>query len=219
MTIPFLLLLTSSAWATLLDVRITDMDCQGCEAKISKALDNLPFLDSTNVSYDAGQACAEINGAVVDSAVSSVLQNLGYTVTSIKSTEHCDLSKTALPKNWAEFGELDVQIISTGANVTLDEHRSPDKFTIYDFGAPWCGPCHVAEKLLKQYLADHTDTAVRAIVLNSQDAKASFNMPAAIQHLSGAPGLPYFIVVNPKGKVIHRGVDLPKVLKQIDKRR
>ena len=151
--------------------------------------------------------------------VSSTLKGLGYSLLSIEEVEHCDLPTTATPQNWEDFGELDVQIISSGETVTLDEHRAEGKFTIYDFAAPWCGPCHVAEKLLKQYLVDHEDTAVRAIVLKSDDPKASFNMPAAKQHLSSAPGLPYFVVVDPKGKVIYRGVDVPKIMKQIDKRR
>ena len=44
-------------------------------------------------------------------------------------------------------------------------------------------------------------------------------MPIVAQHLQTAPGLPYFILVNPKGKVISRSVDAAKILKKIDKKR
>ena len=203
----------------MLDLRIGDMICNTCEGKIAEAIDGLPFLDSTTVSCDLGRACAEIQGPIDESVVALTLKDLGYSLLSIEEIEHCELPTTAAPQNWEERGDLDIQIISSGETVELDDHRSEGKFTIYDFAAPWCGPCHVAEKLLKQYLTDHNDTAVRAIVLKSKDPKTSFNMPAAKQHLSTAPGLPYFIVVDPKGKVIYRGVDVPKVMKQIDKRR
>jgi len=219
MTGLFLIWLTSSAWASMLDLRIGDMICNTCEGKISEALDELPFLESTTVSCDLGQACAEIKGPIDENVVSSTLKGLGYSLLSIEEVELCELQKSSTPQNWQDSGALDVQIISSGETVELDDHRSEGKFTIYDFAAPWCGPCHVAEKLLKQYLSDHSDTAVRAIVLDSKDPKTSFNMPAAKQHLSSAPGLPYFVVVDPKGKVIYRGVDVPKAMKQIDKRR
>ena len=74
-------------------------------------------------------------------------------------------------------------------------------------------------KMLKDYLRDHDDVAVRAIVLDSQNPKESFAMPAAHQHLRSAPGLPYFVVVNAKGKAVFKGSDVAKLLKKIDKKR
>ena len=209
----------STAWASNLDVQIQDMHCTACEAKVAKALDALPFLANTTVSFALGRACAEVEGTVDKTAVVTTLTDLGYTIPAVEETTDCDLSQATLPKNWADTDGLDVKVISWGDRVELSDHRAKDKFTIYDFGAPWCSPCHAAEVLLKQYLQEHADVAVRAIVLNSPDPKTSFNMPAAAQHLMNAPGLPYFIAINPRGKVISRGVDLPKVLKQIDKRR
>ena len=75
------------------------------------------------------------------------------------------------------------------------------------------------EKLLRDYLSDHPDVALRAVVLDAQDAKTSFDMPVVAQHLQTAPGLPYFILVNPKGKTIARSVDPARILKKIDKKR
>ena len=214
-----LFLLASQAWADVISLQIEDMICTSCEPKIAVGLDELPFLTNTKVSFAMKKACSEISGPVDEKAIASVFTELGYNIPTIQETEACDLQPVSTPKNWADTDGFDAAIISSGEAIELSDHQAKDKFTIYDFGAPWCAPCHAAEKLLKQYLQDNPDVAVRAVVLDSPDPTTSFNMPAAKQHLMSAPGLPYFIVTNSNGKVISRGVDLPKVLRQIDKRR
>jgi thiol-disulfide isomerase/thioredoxin len=151
--------------------------------------------------------------------VRTAIADLGYTTKSISIVDTCDTEAPQFPQNWAELEGLDVVVISQGDEVTLADHAAPGKFTIYDFGAPWCAPCHVAEKMLKDYLREHDDVAVRAIVLDSQNPKDSFNLPAAHQHLRAAPGLPYFVVVNAKGKAVFKGPDVARLLKKIDKKR
>jgi copper chaperone CopZ len=213
------LLLSTPVHADALDIRISGMICGSCEQKITEQLDDLSFVESVTVSFDKKKACAEVNTAVDKDAVIRVIEELGYTVSTLDVTEKCDLPAVEAPQNWADKSGLDVQIISRGETVKLHDHRAGDKFTVYDFGAPWCSPCHGAEVLMKQYMSDHADVAVRAIVLGGSDARTSFALPVAKQHLSSAPGIPYFVVVAPNGKTIYRGVDLPKALKQIDKRR
>lgn len=213
------LLFTVPAHADALDIRISGMVCGSCEQKITEQLNELSFVESVTVSFDKKKACADVNSSVDKEVVIGVIEELGYTVSTVNVTEKCVLPTVEAPQNWADKSGLDVQIISRGDTVELTDHRASDKFTVYDFGAPWCTPCHGAEVLMKQYMADHADVAVRAIVLDKSDARTSFALPVAKQHLSSAPGIPYFVVVAPNGKTIYRGVDLPKALKQIDKRR
>ena len=217
-TLLSLLTLQGVAQAEMLQVTIEGMVCVSCEAKVSAELDNLSFLSGTKASTPAGSACAQVNGDVQREEISRVLTDLGYTLVTVETVENCD-SDRQYPANWADTEGLDVRIISLGEEVSLADSLVADKFTIFDFGAPWCAPCHVAEKFLKTYLSDHPDVAVRAIILNSQDANISYQMPVVSQHLSSAPGLPFFIVMNPAGKTIARGVDLPKVLKKLDRKR
>ena len=211
--------LLADAHADSIRIRVDGMVCTTCEPKVSRALNSLPFLAEATASTAASQACAEVSGPIDQEAIHTVLADLNYTVASIEEVATCVLEDSRYPDNWAESEGLDVAVISRGEEVDLAAHTAEGKFTIFDFGAPWCAPCHAAEKLLKDYLKDHSDVAVRAVILDAQDAKTSFAMPIVAQHLQTAPGLPYFILVNPKGKVISRSVDAAKILKKIDKKR
>lgn len=214
-----LLIALTSAQAEMMRVEIDGMTCEGCAGKVTKALDALSFLSETNTSAPAGTACSTLDGTLDQGAVSAVITDLGYTTKAISTVDTCDTETAKFPANWKDVEGLDVVVISQGDEVELSDHAVAGKFTIYDFGAPWCAPCHVAEKMLKDYLRDHDDVAVRAIVLDSQNPKESFAMPAAHQHLRSAPGLPYFVVVNAKGKAVFKGSDVAKLLKKIDKKR
>jgi copper chaperone CopZ len=218
-SLSILLAAFTSVQAEMVRVDIDGMTCIGCADKVTKALDGLSFLSETNTSVPAGSACSSLNGELVESAMSTVITELGYTSKSISIVDTCESEASIFPENWAEVEGLDVAVISHGDEVDLSDHAVMGKFTIYDFGAPWCAPCHVAEKMLKDYLRDHDDVAVRAIVLDSQNPKESFALPAAHQHLRSAPGLPYFVVVNAKGKAVFKGSDVAKLLKKIDKKR
>ena len=214
-----ILLAVNGAQAESMRVEIDGMTCSGCADKVNKALDKLAFLSQTTASVPEGSACSILDGALDESAVNATLVDLGYTVKNISTVETCETASAKFPANWADRETLDVVVISRGDEVELSAHAAAGKFTIYDFGAPWCAPCHVAEKMLKDYLREHNDVAVRADVLDSQNPKDSFSMPAAHQHLQSAPGLPYFVVVNAKGKTVFKGSDVAKVLKKIDKKR
>jgi copper chaperone CopZ len=201
-------------------IELEGMTCIHCETKIVEALDKLEFLTNVEASLSGQKACAELAGALDTHAITAAITDLEYTVTGQDLLESCpDIANTGAPGNWDETSGMDARIISTGAEVDFEASLVPDKFTVFDFGANWCGPCHAAEKLLKAYMGDHPDVAVRAIVLAGKTPKSSFAHPVVHQHLSGAAGLPYFVVYSPAGKRIYRGVDLPKALKKIDKKR
>lgn len=218
-TVPILVAAANADSIDIARVKLSGMTCVTCEQKIIKKLDALPFVESTRASTPLQTACVELKGQFDTAAMTGAVQDLGYVVRSIDIVKECDLNADGLLKNWDQADGLDVQIISTGEEVILEDFLAPDKFTIYDFGAPWCAPCHASETLLKVYMSEHADVAIRAIVLDSMDPKISFSMPATKQHLMSAAGLPYFIVVNPKGKTIYRGTEVDKLLNKMDKQR
>lgn len=219
--IAFLLALTlqPDANADMLRIDVEGMICVSCETKIVKALGDLDVVTEVSAFAAAGRVCANAADGTNNAAIKAIVTELGYTVTGITPDPECEQQDSRFPANWADPEGLDVRIISYGEEVDLMKHAAEGKFTIYDFGAPWCGPCHVAEKMLKDYLREHDDVAVRAIVLAKDDPKASFAMPAATQHLQSAAGLPHFVVVSPSGKTVFNGSDVTRVLKRLDKKR
>ena len=214
-----LAIILGSAQAETARISIEGMFCVSCQAKVTTALDKLAFVSASSASTASGTACAELSGAVDNDALSKAITQFGYTIANIEIVEACDPNSKRFPENWGDTEGLDAAVISRGETVDLDAHRPDSKWTIFDFGAPWCGPCHAAELLLKAYLRDNSDTALRAIVLDSQDANESFAMPVVAQHLQSAPGLPYFIVMDPKGKTVFKGSDVEKLLQKLDKKK
>jgi thiol-disulfide isomerase/thioredoxin len=214
------LLASGSARAEVVLLRLAGMDCVSCEAKVKGALNDLDFLTNADANTPGQKACAELTGALNTAAITTAIVDLGYTVEGQDILDACpDIRATNRPGNWADPEGTDTVIISTGAEVDFEASLVPGKFTVFDFGADWCGPCHAAEKLLKAYMGDHADVAVRAIVLEGKTPKISFSLPVVHQHLSGAAGLPYFVVYSPAGKRVYRGIDLPKALRKMDKKR
>ncbi len=202
-------------------VHIDGMVCNGCQKSVTAALNNLDFLDETRASFAVGGACASVSGEGDADRIREVVAGLGYTVTGIETAAVCP---TALRKGhrvdpWDGAEGLDVVIISRGERVDIEDNLVADKFTVIDFGAPWCGPCHTSAATLSAYLADHDDTAVRAITLDEEDPYASYALPVAEQHLKFVAGIPYFMVYAPSGKVIYRGAVVEGVIEAIDKKR
>ncbi len=208
--------------ATSVVVEVDGMVCNGCQKNIAGALDALPFIEDAFASFAVGGACGTLTGALDSERVRAAVEGAGdYTVAAIETREGCpeELRPGGLLDPWHDSGDLDVQIISEGEEVDIQAHLVPDKFTIIDFGAPWCGPCHTSAAALKPYLAEHGDVAVRAITLGGDDPRTSYALPVVEQHLKWVSGIPYFIVYAPDGREVYKGDSAEKLMKVIDKKR
>ena len=211
-------LLSANVEASMARVVIDGMICVSCQEKIVGSLEKLAFVESATASTASGQACAALSGPLKEDLLRTAITQFGYTIKTIETVADCDPETKRFPDIWADTEGLDVQVISRGEETSLEAHLAGGKWTIFDFGAPWCAPCHASEKLLRIFLRDNPDVALRAIVLDSQDANESYAMPIVKQHLQSAPGLPYFVVMDAKGKVQFRGSEVDKLLKKLDKR-
>lgn len=60
-------------------VRIQGMMCGHCEASIKKAMEALPFVESAEVSHEAGTAVLTLCGAPDEQAVKAAVEGKDFT--------------------------------------------------------------------------------------------------------------------------------------------
>jgi thiol-disulfide isomerase/thioredoxin len=215
-------LLLSVTWAAEPSVVVVtapgiDDDC--CAQKVVALLDALPFVGSAGADPALKQACGVLSGTYDGAALAEALTAGGYPPTSAVLADACPAGTQPRVDPWDDVGALDARVISRGETVDLAAHRSDKAFTLYDFGAPWCGPCITSAARLKAYMGQHADVALRAVVLEGADARASFAQPIVTQHLQWAQGLPWFLVHDRAGRKVYEGASVEAALSAVDKRR
>ena len=65
-------------------VMVKGMMCGHCEARVKKALEELPFVDSADVSHEKGSALVHAAGAVDRKVIKETIKKAGYKVTGFK---------------------------------------------------------------------------------------------------------------------------------------
>jgi thiol-disulfide isomerase/thioredoxin len=184
--------------------------------KVVATLEALDFVDRAGAAD--GVACATLTGPADEATVRAALEAQGYTLASMELVAACPEAARPKADPWADVAGLDVKVVSRGEEVDLAAVRAPGKLTIVDFGAPWCAPCHTTAATIKAWLKGRSDVALRVVVLDGADAKASFAQPVVKQHLQWAEGLPYFLLLDGKGKVVHKGSDVAALLAAAEKK-
>jgi thiol-disulfide isomerase/thioredoxin len=210
----------SPANAKALVMDIEGMTCAGCRDKVRDVLSPLAFVSDVITSDSEAQICIETSAAHDRGAIDTAIGSLGYRISAFEVADACPEGAGKVREPWAgKTAGRDVLTISNGEEFDLSQNLVSGKFTIVDFGAPWCGPCHEAAERLAAYLDAHSDTAVRVVNLASKDVGESYALPAAQQYLQYAPGIPWFQVYDPRGRRIYQGLDLDKVLSTLAKKR
>ncbi len=199
-------------------IHIADMDDACCAQRVAVALRSVETIDSIHTSDRV--ACVTAKGPLDAARITAVLSAAGYAAGAIEPASACPVGSVAPSRDpWAGIDDFDARVVSHGEPVDLDAQAAAGKFTVYDFGAAWCAPCHTTAAALQAYLGKHSDVAVRAIQLDGVDAKASFALPVVKQHMQWAEGLPYLLVRAADGKTIYTGSDVALALAAIDKQR
>lgn len=95
-------------------------------------------------------------------------------------------------------GAGDIQTITHGREVEIEDHLVPGKFVLFDFYADWCGPCRGLEPQIRELASRYGDQlAVRKIDIINWDSPVSrqFRMSS----------IPYMILYGPDGEAITAG--------------
>ncbi|NOY27097.1 MAG: hypothetical protein GXP62_14610 [Oligoflexia bacterium] len=202
-------------------VHIDGMVCSDCQQAVTGALEALPFVQNAVTSFAAAGACLSLSSPGETADIDQAVADQGYTVTSIEAVDACPVRLRPGHRidPWEDTAGVDAVVVSHGEEVDLDALQVPGKYSVIDFGAPWCGPCHAAAAALRTYLRQHDDVAVRAITLDAADPQASYALPVARQHLKWVAGIPWFLVTDPAGRSVYKGADVDALIDAIDQRR
>jgi thiol-disulfide isomerase/thioredoxin len=191
---------------------IPAMNCTGCEEKIQGIVDELKVSNQVKeIDYTSRMLCFQ-EAPSQDMAVmlEERLRQSKYIVTKKTTSESCHQE---IRDPWSDT-RGDFSIISHGERVSIRKQRVKGKYTIVDFSAIWCGPCHDISNQLKPLLEQRDDLAVRVIEL-PKDQKTAFDAPVVFQYMSQAEGLPYLILFDKRGKKQYEGSDLEELLQHI----
>lgn len=201
-------------------VTVSGMGDDCCEQQVVTRLSGVAGVKTAAASAALGQACLSTSAPVEEAALTAALAGSEYAYVSAAAVSACPAGLAPTQKDaWDGATGLDVAIVSHGEQVDLAAHAAKGKYTVYDFGAPWCQPCYTTADRLKAYLKVNVDVAVRAVVLDAGDPRQSFALPVVKQYLEFAEGLPWLKVVDAGGKKVYEGSDVEAAIKAIDKRR
>ena len=65
-------------------LKIEGMMCGHCEARVKKALEALPQVESAQVSHESGTAVVALSGEIAGSELKAAVEAQDYTVTAVE---------------------------------------------------------------------------------------------------------------------------------------
>lgn len=141
--------------------------------------------------------------------------------------EFADLEETALASKKIAIGSkyTDVTLLDKkGESVKLSDYIQPEKYTLVEFWATWCGPCRVEIPHLKHVYEEYKDKNFDIINVSFDDTTEEWHKTMKEegmtwtqlidpQHFEGEAarayrimGIPYSIMLDPNGIII--GTDM-----------
>ena len=171
------------------EFEVAGLSCDGCAAAATEALSALPGVAKVDVAFATKKARVESKRTIGDGEVRAALAKLGFEA-------RFPNDPVVPPLTAAERARLDIAIASHGEAFDVRKHLARGKFTIFDFWAEWCGPCHVLTPKIERLVAENANVALRTIDLKNWESAAAKQATKDFK----LPGLPYVRVYGPDGK-------------------
>ena len=185
---------------------IQGADCASCGDKVRAELKQVKGVKKAEFDIHKVELTVELEDSVPDSEVLAAAERAGLRAI-VGAGQGSYLPHEAYPEG-ADVHELNKDGAAVGPLAAL---RVPDKFTVFDVYADWCGPCRDVDARLRAVVAERKDVAVRK--LNVVD----FDSPLA-QELR-VDTLPFVVVFAPDGKKTEiRGAQIDKIDKALKPR-
>ena len=164
-------------------------DCESCADKVRGELKKVKGVKKVDFDKQKVEITVRLDETVADADVLAAVGRAG--LKAVVGAGH----GAYLPAEKYPAG-ADMQVLSRDGSAVgrLDKLRVPDKYTVFDVYAEWCGPCRFVDARLRELIAGRKDLAVRK--LNVVD----FDSPLAKELGPRIEALPYVIVFDPAGK-------------------
>jgi copper chaperone CopZ/thiol-disulfide isomerase/thioredoxin len=164
-------------------------DCESCADKVRDELKKVKGVKKVEFDKQKVEITVRLAENVADADVVAAVERAG--LKAVVGAGH----GAYLPAEKYPAG-ADMKVLSRDGSAVgkLDQLRVPDKYTVFDVYAEWCGPCRFVDARLREIVSARRDVAVRK--LNVVD----FDTPLAKELGSRLDALPYVIVFDPAGK-------------------
>ena len=202
-----LLTLAASAQQTFVSqFEVAGLSCDGCAATATGVLQKLPGVVKAEVAFETRRARVESKRKIEDKEIRKALAKVGFEARFANDP-------VAAPLTAEERAGLDIKVASSGEAIDVKSHLAKGKFTIFDFWAEWCGPCHVLTPKIEKLVQQNANVALRTIDLKHWDSPAGKQATKEFK----VPGLPYVRVYGPDGKLVGEvvGNDIDKIRKLV----
>ncbi len=171
---------------------VAGMTCGTCANSATKELLKISGVREAKVDFDTKQATVKSDTAVTEAAIREALGRLGF------EARFADDTPVEPPLSDEERAQLDIKAASHGEAFKTPEFLAPGKYTIFDFFAEWCGPCHLLTPKLERLVQKRRNIALRKVDIVSWKSDAAKQATKDFK----MPGLPYVRVYGPDGKFI-----------------
>lgn len=212
MTLPlrylaFVLLFVVAAGAAAQQTFVSEFDvaglsCDGCAGTATDALRKMPGVTKADVKFSTRRARVESSRRIEDAEFRAALAKFGFEARFPNDA-------VVKPLTSEERARADIRVASHGEAFDVRKHLARGKYTVFDFWAEWCGPCHVLTPKIERLVVERSNVALRTIDLKQWDSPAGKQATKEFK----VPGLPYVRVYGPDGKLVGEvvGNDIEKI--------
>jgi copper chaperone CopZ/thiol-disulfide isomerase/thioredoxin len=164
-------------------------DCESCAEKVRDELKKVKGVKKVDFDKQKVEITVRLAENVADADVVAAVERAG-----LKAVVGAGHGAYLPVEKYPEGSDMKVLSPDGSAVGKLDKLRVPDKYTVFDVYADWCGPCRFVDTRLREIVSARKDVAVRK--LNVVD----FDTPLAKELGPRLDALPYVIVFDPAGK-------------------
>ena len=188
-----LLLVSLPLAAEQVSFTVVGIDCEDCVGPITKALKAVPGVQSAKLDWKKAIATVDVPAGFDREKLRAALTDLGFEAI-FPGEKRKDIEPVAADV----LKTLDIGTDAKGAKISAKSIVVPGKITLVDFYADWCGPCHVLEMRLHNYMVKNKNVALRRVNVGKWDTEAAKQATREFR----AEALPYLRVYDAKGRFV-----------------